>query len=373
MHMNEIALKKQLLSFPGETIQEHIEAIGMSQAELAKRMGRSVVKLNELIRGKAPLTPDTAQKLEYILDVPSSFWLNLEAIYRSELLEIEKMKKQQEANEWLKNFPISYLKKINILPDSNKKPELLDALLKFFRVAGHKEWANIYENSPLIFKIASQYSTNPYAISVWLRLGEIQAEKIELAEFNKKKITESIPLLQTISFRHEHNWLEQLQDSCASFGVALVYTPCIEKTPIYGASRWIKNNTVPLIQLTDRHKDYNSFWFSFYHELAHIRFHNKSDIFLSGIENIKQNEEKENEADNFAKKMLISDSKWNIIQKGFDHTTNKILSLSQELFIHPSILISNLQRKEIIPYNNPSYNKLKLKVKFEDHKDITHL
>ena len=89
--MNELELKRHLLSCPGDTIQEQIDFIGMSQAELAKRMGRSVQKLNELIKGKASLTADTALKLEYVLDIPVSFWLELEAKYQSELLEIEKM------------------------------------------------------------------------------------------------------------------------------------------------------------------------------------------------------------------------------------------------------------------------------------------
>jgi len=63
----------------------------MSQAELAERLGKSVPKLNELIKGKAPVTKETATKLEYVLSVPASFWINLERKYQDELLEIEQM------------------------------------------------------------------------------------------------------------------------------------------------------------------------------------------------------------------------------------------------------------------------------------------
>jgi len=87
--MTDLEAKKLLLSCPGDTIQEHIDAIGMSQAELAERLGRSVPKLNELIKGKAPITKDTATKLEYVLGIPAGFWLNLESNYQVELLEIE--------------------------------------------------------------------------------------------------------------------------------------------------------------------------------------------------------------------------------------------------------------------------------------------
>lgn len=57
--MTDLEAKKLLLSCPGDTIQETIDKIGMSQAELAERLGRSIPKLNELIKGKAPITKET--------------------------------------------------------------------------------------------------------------------------------------------------------------------------------------------------------------------------------------------------------------------------------------------------------------------------
>ena len=89
--MTDLELKKSLLTCPGDTIQEHIDHIGMSQAELAERLGRSIPKLNELIRGKAPITEETATKLEFVLGVPANFWLDLERTYQDELLELEQM------------------------------------------------------------------------------------------------------------------------------------------------------------------------------------------------------------------------------------------------------------------------------------------
>ena len=91
--MTDLELKKQLLSCPGDSIQEHIDFVGMSQAELAKRLGSSVPELNKLIKGKAHITKEIAAKLEHVSGVPASFWLNLERRYREELLEIEQMEK----------------------------------------------------------------------------------------------------------------------------------------------------------------------------------------------------------------------------------------------------------------------------------------
>jgi addiction module HigA family antidote len=58
---------------PGETLLEHLEAKGMSQAELAARTGRPLKTINEIIKGKAAITTDTALQLERVLGIPASF------------------------------------------------------------------------------------------------------------------------------------------------------------------------------------------------------------------------------------------------------------------------------------------------------------
>ena len=174
--MNNIALKKALLSCPGDSIQKHIDHIGMSQAELAERLGRSVPKLNELINGKAPITKETAIKLEYVLGVQAGFWLNLERRYQDELLEIEQMEHLEQYHDWVSSFPLAKMKSLGILPKTNNKTELADLLLRFFRVPSPEQWSNIYNGSSLAFKIELRFTSEPQAISVWLRLGELQAE-----------------------------------------------------------------------------------------------------------------------------------------------------------------------------------------------------
>ncbi len=89
--MTDLEAKKLLLSCPGDTIQEILDEKGMSQRELADRLGRSIPEVNELIKGKAPITKDTAIRLERVLGISASFWLNLEQRYQEEILEIQKM------------------------------------------------------------------------------------------------------------------------------------------------------------------------------------------------------------------------------------------------------------------------------------------
>ena len=49
---------------PGDVLDEHREAIGLTQAELAQRIGFSPKHVNRLLAGLEPVTPETALKLE---------------------------------------------------------------------------------------------------------------------------------------------------------------------------------------------------------------------------------------------------------------------------------------------------------------------
>ena len=68
---------------PGEYLAEEITARGISQKELAKRMGRPINAINEIINGKKAITALTALQLEDVMpEIPARFWLNLETDYR---------------------------------------------------------------------------------------------------------------------------------------------------------------------------------------------------------------------------------------------------------------------------------------------------
>ena len=76
------------LSPPGETILETIEALGISQADLAGRIGRTPETVDGIIKGKTTLTPQTALQLEQVLGVPAAFWMNREQHYREYLARL---------------------------------------------------------------------------------------------------------------------------------------------------------------------------------------------------------------------------------------------------------------------------------------------
>ena len=64
---------------PGEMLlEEFLRPLGLSQSEFARRLGISFPRLNEIIRGKRSVTPDTALRLARVLGMSADFWLGLQ-------------------------------------------------------------------------------------------------------------------------------------------------------------------------------------------------------------------------------------------------------------------------------------------------------
>ena len=66
---------------PGETLREDLEALGMSAAELARRINVPVNRITEILNGRRTVTGDTALRLGRFFRTSGEFWLNLQKLY----------------------------------------------------------------------------------------------------------------------------------------------------------------------------------------------------------------------------------------------------------------------------------------------------
>jgi addiction module HigA family antidote len=301
---NTIELEKQLLSPPGDTIQEEINFVGMSQAELAERMGRPKEKINDLIKGREALTTNTAFQLEKVLGIPAHFWLNREFTYRQELFALEQKEALEKQKSWLEKFPVAQLKKLGFLPQTTEKDILVDSLLKFFCVASPEEWRKIYldKKVSVAFRVSLAQTQSPEALSTWIRLGEIQSGKLTLSEFDKSGFKSALLELVGKANSQSKINLREIQELIAASGVALVITPKITHASIKGSAHWHHNK--PILQLSESLISKKSFWFTFFHEAGHIVLHGKKDVFLEDVAGAIVDMKKEEEANAFARGYL---------------------------------------------------------------------
>jgi HTH-type transcriptional regulator / antitoxin HigA len=355
-----LLIAKSLLSPPGDTIQEHIDFIGMSQAELAERMGRPKEKVNDMIKGREPITTATAFQLENVLGIPASFWLNREKTYRKELYELHQQEELEKEKDWLNAFPVNEMRKLGWLPNTSEKHVLVISLLKFFCVASPEEWERIYihEEVSVAFRVSLAHTQSPHAISAWLRKGEIQAQEIVIKEFDKMKFKEALAEIKELAFLMPNDFTQQLQNICAKCGVAVVFTQSLPKAPISGATRWFHNK--PIIQLSGRFKTNDHFWFTFFHEAAHIILHGKKDIFLENVEGTEIDQEKEEEANAFAAKILLTEKELQQIIDSASLHEDVIQDFAKKFRTPAGAIIGRLQHLKLIPFH--AGNSLRQKI-----------
>ncbi|MBN2384203.1 ImmA/IrrE family metallo-endopeptidase [bacterium] len=123
---------------------------------------------------------------------------------------------------------------------------------------------------------------------------------MQVKEFSKETLRESFAAFRSLTFCPQ-DFSQELFKLCSKCGIAVVYLPHFKGTKIHGTTRWFRNK--PLIQLTVRWTYSDIFWFTFFHEIAHLYFHGKKETFLNfGTVSISIEEKG---ADRFACDILI--------------------------------------------------------------------
>jgi addiction module HigA family antidote len=337
------------VSPPGESLIEILQDRGLSQASLAARTGRPRKTINEIIKGKAPITPSTALQLERVLGVPASFWNNLEKNYRQYLAHAEESERLSKARDWLKHFPIKEMANRGWIPRCKEPVGTIRALLDFFGLAAPDQWEVIAEQADARFRQSHPFESDKWAVLAWLRKGAIEAEATPCAAFSKAGFRESLERVRRLTAQHPTDAIDQTRCLCAEFGVAVVLVPELPKCRLAGAASWL-NSEKAILQLSDRYKKDDQFWFAFFHEAAHILKHSKKSIFLDGAD--RRSNKEEEEADHFAADILVPPKDWRKIEAWPRYTKASISSEADRLGIAPGILVGRLQHEQRLPHSH---------------------
>ena len=144
---------------PGDVVEDYLESYAMTQFELANRTGLSKKAINEIIKGKAPITSTTALKFERTLGRPAHFWNNLERQYQENLERITERKTLEKNLEWLKAMPTNEMIKLGWIKKHTDKLQQLEELLIFFRIASPQQWKTVYNNHQVAFRRSKKLKT----------------------------------------------------------------------------------------------------------------------------------------------------------------------------------------------------------------------
>lgn len=335
---------------PGQSLVELLERKGLSQADLAERTGRPKKTINEIVKGKAAITPETALQLERVLGISASYWNNLEQFYRSSLARSEEKERLQRHVTWLTKFPVAEMIKRGWISNRTDKVELLQQLLSFFGVASPDAWDELWSNGKeaAAFRRQKADATNVALTATWLRQGELHGQAVECQPFDATRFKAALNEIRELTSEADVGAAyERARTLCANAGVAFVVVQEFPKLGVFGATRWLSHDKA-LIQVSLHYKRADQFWFSFFHEVGHILLHGKREIF---VESKTEKDRSEEEADKFAADLLISPSAYTKFISERDFSANAICSFARQLKIAPYIVVGRLQRERWIGFH----------------------
>lgn len=332
---------------PGVLIKDELDATpDLNQRILAKELDVQPSFLNEIIKGKRPVTADIAILLEKILGISADYWMKFQSQYEIDKARVKQknIKKVRNIELWsiIKEYvPVRYFKKHKYLNDD------IESDIKIIK--------NIYEVET-IDGLVSSFSKDKYAyyrksdklkideknMFAWSSLAQYEAKNQKTNTFNFDNLNQLCINLNII-FYENSGTPERVKAVLNQFGIKMLLIDKLEKTPIDGFSFWSDNN--PAIALTLRYNRIDNFAFTIMHEMGHIDLHLRNDKGRKFMDlTRKQDLDKcETAADDYAQQKLIPIHIWkDILDNHLPLNDEKIKTLGDKHRINPAILLGRV-------------------------------
>lgn len=350
----------EFIIHPGETLKEVLDIHHMSQKELAIRTNVSEPHISKILRGEKAISVRMAKSLEYVFGIESAFWINLQALYDEELEAYREINAISETEFTLlkKLAPvITYLEDQSIIDKYLDNVSKVISLRSFLRVRDLNSLPDILDIGA--YRLGSKGDFDPHLLYAWLMVSKDILSRQELSEtYNELKLRESIPLIRNLMRAEFPSFLEGLKTILASCGIKFAYTNYYKGAPVQGYVRNNRDNTYDLI-VTDRQKRGDIFWFSLFHELAHIL---NKDVTTMLVDFASPSESTSNKAeiraDKLATDLLIPEKPYQeFIQRDNFHI-EKIREFAASVEVPPFIVIGRLQKEGLVSHSAYSQERV---------------
>jgi HTH-type transcriptional regulator/antitoxin HigA len=342
---------------PGEYLAEVLKAKGMAQADLARRIGRPVQAVNEIIKGEKAITPETALQLERALAVPAHIWTGLESRYQLIKARLKEKKQLKQESTVASRIPYKQLAELKCV-DQTRDPE--HKVRELHRFYGVSSLANVPETKAYqaSFRCGRGREASGYALAAWIRCAELRAAEIRTDAFDKKKLRSALSEIRSLSLTPPEVFEPRITEILAKCGVAFVLLPHFPKTYANGATFWVKTDKAVLL-MSIRGKWEDIFWFSLFHELGHLLLHGKR-TFIDDRKVRPELAGKEREADEFAANLLIPKEEFLEFASRGDFSESAIRAFAEVYKISPAIVVDRLQHEKLLAYDS-ELNRLRRK------------
>lgn len=341
--------KPDYSSSPGRVLEEVLQHMQISARELARRCGRSAKLMAEIISGKAVLEPETALQLERVLDIDATIWLNLEADYRLHLARQRDDTSLAEEIAWANSFPVGELVSRKSIPKPKGKADTVRQLLGFFGVANVKACEEYFSSFAVSYRHSPSFDSDKNSLFVWFRMGELEAEDINCKDYDRNRFVEALNEIRGLTVRPVDEFMPAIKEIFAKAGVAFVVMKPFSGIALSGVSRWLSPRKA-LIQQTMRHLVNDHFWFTLFHEAAHILNHSRKTVFVEGRGADAATAQEEEEANAWATKFLVDQDALDEFIEEQDFAEQAVRKFAKGQGIAPGIVVGQLQNRNEISF-----------------------
>jgi HTH-type transcriptional regulator / antitoxin HigA len=322
---------------PGDTIADILRERAVSIIEFARRLGETPEYANDLLQGRATITIAIARQLERVLGASVEFWMSRDFQYRQDTSRLH-----AADGEWLTELPVGDMIKFGWLKPAPRASEEMSACLRFFNVPSVSAFRSVYADihEMVAFRTSPSFDSRPAAVAAWLRQGEIASEAIRCSPWDAKRFEESLSRIRPLTRQKDPSqFILELRKICAACGVAVVVVRAPNGCRASGATRFLSRDKA-LLLLSFRHLSDDQFWFSFFHEGAHLLLHGDKTLFLEGVEASPTAQEVE--ANEFAGRVLVP-SEFRALMLNLPAHSREVIRFARRLNISPGIIVGQLQ------------------------------
>ena len=265
----------------------------------------------------------------------------MEAIYREKIIKAEAENAMEVDKEMVKKFPYREMVKFGWIPDAGESNEKVVNLRKFFEVVELSLLGNEQITGIACRRLAVTKKSD-LSLIAWAQEVKIKARNIQTASINIKGLTSVLTDIRKMTVLNPEEFCPKIKKYLADCGIALVFLPHLEGSFLQGASFMDGNKIV--LGLTARGKDADKFWFSLFHELAHIV------LGHVGQKN-GTSEDDEKEADRWSGDTLIDSKDFEDFRRNGDYSESQVLQFAKAHGIAPGIIVGRMQLEGMIKYS----------------------
>ncbi len=344
------------VSAPGDSISRLMSRNNQSVESLSQNSGFSIEYIEKILLGHNKITRKFAEAISNELGGNTDFWMKREKEYRNHKADLTNSFKS-----WVNEFPYADLSKFGWVGITKSVTEKYHNLLDYFSSDSIGDWENKFNGllTETSYRVSNSFDSKALSVVSWLNRAEVELTESELGIWDPVALEGKLEYLKSLTRTKDPAiFVPLIKKELNIVGVSMSIIPTPSGCALNGATYTSKQGN-PVIILSSRYLSDDQFWFTFFHEVAHVLLHLDRGLILEGG---KTEEAIEHEADKFASNLLIPKEFEGELFTLSVKNWKKIPRFAKKIGVSSGIILGQLQFKKLIP---PSHlNKLKTRYKW---------